>query len=95
MCAQNSLNLQLSKKGFKIGQLNIQGIQNKFDEVDTTHVFAIENVQCTFDDIVVLVTRNTFENCFCISIVANTVGLECENIVVEKGQCNQKLAHIL
>ena len=34
MCAQNSLNLQLSKKGFKIGHLNIQGIQNKFDEVD-------------------------------------------------------------
>ena len=34
MCAQNSLNLQLSKKGFKIGHLNIQGVQNKFDEVD-------------------------------------------------------------
>ena len=34
MCAQNSLNLQLSKKGFKMGHLNIQGVQNKFDEVD-------------------------------------------------------------
>ena len=25
---------QLNKKGFKMGHLNIQGVQNKFDEVD-------------------------------------------------------------
>ena len=28
------LNLGLSKKGFKMGHLNIQGIQNKIDQID-------------------------------------------------------------
>ena len=34
MSAQSMLNLGLSKKGFKMGHLNIQGIQNKNDQID-------------------------------------------------------------
>ena len=34
MCAPNSLNLQLNNKGFKIGQINVQGIQSKMDQID-------------------------------------------------------------
>ena len=34
MSAQSMLNLGLSKKGFKMGHLNIQGIQNKIDQID-------------------------------------------------------------
>ena len=34
MSAQSMLNLGLSKKGFKMGHLNIQGIQNKIDQLD-------------------------------------------------------------
>ena len=34
MSAQSMLNLGLSKKGFNIGHLNIQGIQNKIDQLD-------------------------------------------------------------
>ena len=34
MCAPNSLNLQLNNKGFKIGQINVQGIQSKMDQTD-------------------------------------------------------------
>ena len=34
MCAQSSLDLQLSRKGFKIVNLNVQGLQNKFDQID-------------------------------------------------------------
>lgn len=33
MCAESSLNLKLSTKGFRIGHINIQGIQNKFDQI--------------------------------------------------------------
>lgn len=34
MSAQSMLNLGLSKKGFKMGHLNIQGIQNKIDQIN-------------------------------------------------------------
>ena len=34
MSAQSMLNLGLSRKGFKMGHLNIQGIQNKIDQID-------------------------------------------------------------
>ena len=34
MSAQSMLNLGLSKKGFKMGHLNIQGIQNKNNQID-------------------------------------------------------------
>ena len=34
MRAQCMLNLGLKKKGFKMGHLNIQGIQNKTDQID-------------------------------------------------------------
>ena len=34
MSAQSMLNLGLSRKGFKMGHLNIQGIQNKTDQID-------------------------------------------------------------
>ena len=33
MCAESSLNLKLTTKGFRIGHTNIQGIQNKFDQI--------------------------------------------------------------
>ena len=33
MCAESSLNLKLTTKGFRIGHINIQGIQNKFDQI--------------------------------------------------------------
>lgn len=34
MSAQNMLNLGLSKKGLKMGHLNIQGLQNKIEQID-------------------------------------------------------------
>ena len=34
MCAESSLNLKLTIKGFRIGHINIQGLQNKFDQID-------------------------------------------------------------
>ena len=34
MCAESSLNLKLTTKGFTIGHINIQGLQNKFDQID-------------------------------------------------------------
>ena len=34
MSARSMLNLGLSRKGFKMGHLNIQGIQNKIDQID-------------------------------------------------------------
>ena len=34
MSAQSMLNLGLGKKGFKMGHLNVQGIQNKIEQID-------------------------------------------------------------
>ena len=34
MCAQTSLNLKWNSKGLKIGQINIQGIQNNLEQID-------------------------------------------------------------
>ena len=34
MSAQSMLNLVLSRKGFKMGHLNIQGIKNKINQID-------------------------------------------------------------
>ena len=33
MSAQSMLNLGLGKKGFKMGHLNVQGIQNKIEQL--------------------------------------------------------------
>ena len=32
-CAQNLLNLNLGKKGVHIGHINIQGLQNKLEQI--------------------------------------------------------------
>ena len=34
MSAQSMLNLGLGKKGFKMGHLNVQGIQSKIEQID-------------------------------------------------------------
>ena len=34
MSAQSMLDLGISRKGFKVGHLNIQGIQNKINQID-------------------------------------------------------------
>ena len=34
MSAQSMLNSNLGKKGFKMGHLNVQGIQNKIEQID-------------------------------------------------------------
>ena len=39
MSAQSMLNLGLHKKGFKMGHLNVQGIQNKIDQIEIASEF--------------------------------------------------------
>ena len=44
-CMQTMLNLGLHKKGFKMGHLNVQGIQNKIDQVDLLLNSSHNNIQ--------------------------------------------------
>ena len=45
MSAQSMLNLGLHKKGFKMGHLNVQGIQNKIDQIDLLLNSSQNNIQ--------------------------------------------------
>ena len=45
MSAQSMLNLGLHKKGFKMGHLNVQGIQNKIDQIDLLLKSSQNNIQ--------------------------------------------------
>ena len=49
MSAQSMLNLGLSRKGFKMGHLNIQGIQNKIDQIDLLVNSSQNNIRGAID----------------------------------------------